>query len=126
MQFVFNSNRIRSLYLTPQSPDGTISVPDSGKAEKGTSMGALIRIGDCVKIPDGRIVRVRERLTGAYKVRVRSKTSKTHQFLIFPVDQLKLVDCPKGWMSREGYNRYLKITLAKMEKRLAARRRSKK
>lgn len=126
MQFVFNSNRIKSLYLTPQSPDGTISVPDSGKAEKGTSMGALIRIGDCVKIPDGRIVRVRERLTGAYKVRVRSKTSKTHQFLIFPVDQLKLVDCPKGWMSREGYNRYLKITLAKMEKRLAARRRSKK
>ncbi len=77
-------------------------------------MAALIRIGDCVKIADGRIVRVRR------------KTGKTHQFLIFPVDQLKLVDCPKGWMSREGYNRYVKLTLAKMEKRLAARRRSKK
>jgi len=89
-------------------------------------MAALIRMGDCVKIPDGRIARVRERLTGKYKVRVRRKTGKTHQFLIFPVDQLKLVDCPKEWMSREGYNRYLKITLAKMEKRLAARRRSKK
>jgi GTP-binding protein EngB required for normal cell division len=89
-------------------------------------MAALIRIGDCVKIPDGRIARVRERLTGKYKVRVRRKTGKTHQFLIFPVDQLNLVDCPKGWMSREGYNRYLKITLSKMEKRLAAGRRSKK
>jgi GTP-binding protein EngB required for normal cell division len=77
-------------------------------------MAALIRIGDCVKTPDGRIARVRR------------KTGKTHQFLIFPVDQLNLVDCPKGWMSREGYNRYLKITLSKMEKRLAAGRRSKK
>lgn len=89
-------------------------------------MAALIRIGDCVKIADGRIARVREGWTGKYSVRVRRKTGKTHQFLIFPVDQLKLVDCPKGWMSREGYNRYLKITLAKMEKGLAARRRSKK
>jgi hypothetical protein len=89
-------------------------------------MAALIRIGDCVKIPDGRVARVRERLTGKYKVRVRRKTSKTHQFLIFPVDQLRLVDCPEGWMSREGYNRYLKITLAKMGKRLAAGRQPKK
>lgn len=77
-------------------------------------MAAFIRIGDCVKIPDGRVARVRERLTGKYKVRVRRKTGKTHQFLTFPVNQLKLVDCPKGWMSREGYNRYLKITLTKM------------
>jgi len=89
-------------------------------------MAALIRIGDCVELPDGRIARVRERLTGKYKVRVRRKTSKTHQFLIFLVDQLKLVDCPKGWMSREGYDRYFKITLAKMEKRFVARRQSKK
>lgn len=89
-------------------------------------MAALIRIGDCVKIPDGRVARVRERLTDKYKVRVRRKTSKTRQFLIFPVDQLKLVDCPKGWMSREGYNRYLKMTLAKMGKRLAAGRQPKK
>ena len=85
-------------------------------------MATRIRMGDCVKIPDGRIARVRERVKGKYRVRVRLKTSKTHQFLIFRVDQLELVDCPKGWMSREGYNRYLKITLAKMKKRIVAKR----
>jgi hypothetical protein len=89
-------------------------------------MAAFIRIGDCVKIPDGRVARVRERLTGKYRVRVRRKTGKSHQFLTFPVNRLKLVGCPKGWMSREGYNRYLGITLAKMKERFAARRLSKK
>ena len=89
-------------------------------------MTTRIRIGDCVKIPDGRLARVRERVTGKYKVRVRRKTSKTHQFLIFAVDQLELVDCPKGWMSREGYNRYLKITLAKMKERIVAKQKAKR
>ena len=89
-------------------------------------MATRIRIGDCVRIPDGRIARVRERVTGKCKVRVRRKTSKTHQFLIFPVDRLKLVDCPRGWMSREGYNRYLKITLAKMKERFAAKKKDKR
>ncbi len=89
-------------------------------------MVARIRIGDCVKIPDGRLARVREKFTGKFKVRVRRKTSKTHQFLIFPVHQLELVECPKGWMSREGYNRYLKITLAKARQRTAAKRKAKK
>jgi hypothetical protein len=27
------------------------------------------------------------------------------------------VECPKGWMSPEGYNRYLKTTLAKLRAR---------
>lgn len=86
-------------------------------------MAKGIRMGDCVKIPDGRIARVRGRVRGEYKVRVRRKTSKTHQFLTFPVDQLELADCPKGWMSREGYNRYLRVTLAKMEERMGDKRR---
>jgi len=85
-------------------------------------MAKGVRTGDCVKIPDGRIARARERVRGKHKVRVRRKTSKTHEFLIFPVDQLELVDCPKGWMSREGYNRYLRVTLAKMKKRIADKR----
>ncbi len=89
-------------------------------------MATRIRIGDCVRIPDGRIARVRERFTGKLKVRVRRKTGKTHQFLILPVDRLKLVNCPKGWMSREGYNRYLRITLAKMKERAAAKRKAKR
>ncbi len=89
-------------------------------------MATRIRMGDCVKIPDGRVARVREKFTGKFKVRVRRKTSKTHQFLIFPVQQLELVECPKGWMSREGYNRYLKITLAKARQRTAAKRKAKK
>lgn len=82
-------------------------------------MGKSIQIGGCVKIPDGRIGRVREKLKDlTYRVRVRRKTSKTHQFLAFPAKMLRPVKCPKGWMSVEGYNRYLKKTLAKMRKRM--------
>jgi hypothetical protein len=54
-----------------------------------------------------------------YRVRVRRATSATHQFLIFAAQDLKRVDCPKGWMSPEGYVRYLKVTLAKMRQRQA-------
>ncbi len=81
-----------------------------------------IQIGGCVKIPDGRIARVRQKLGKRYKVRVRRKSSKTHQFLLFDSKQLKPVKCPKGWMSPAGYNRYLKATLAKMKLRLARKR----
>jgi hypothetical protein len=50
-------------------------------------------------------------------VRVRRKTSQTHQFLEVAQKDLRKVTCPKGWMSPEGYNRYIKITLAKMRAR---------
>jgi len=72
-----------------------------------------------VKIPDGRVARVRGRSSGKYKVRVRRQTGATHQFLMLSAGQLRRVDCPPGWMSPAGYNRYLKITLAKMRRRLA-------
>jgi hypothetical protein len=42
-----------------------------------------IGMGDCVRIPDGRIGRVREFSKGKYRVRVRRMTSATHQFLTF-------------------------------------------
>jgi hypothetical protein len=83
-----------------------------------------IRNGDCVKIPDGRIARVREKSRGRYKVRVRRPTSATHQFLWFPANALEPVACPTGWMSPTGYNRYLKITLAKMRQRMERKPRS--
>ena len=73
-----------------------------------------IKLGDCVRIPDGRIARVRLIYKGIYKVRIRRKTSNSNQFLNFREEELIKVDCPKGWMSPEGYNRYLKITLEKM------------
>jgi hypothetical protein len=76
-------------------------------------------VGDCVRIQDGRIGRVREVSGGKYRVRVRRATSATHQFLLFAASDLKRVDCPKGWMSPEGYARYLKVTLAKMRQRQA-------
>jgi hypothetical protein len=79
-----------------------------------------LRPGDCVKIPDGRTGRVRESSKGKYKVRVRRKTSETHQFLDFRRRDLELVECPQGWMSPAGYNRYLRKTLAKMRERLAS------
>ncbi len=81
-----------------------------------------IRPGDCVKTPDGRIGRVRGKSGGKYRIRVRRKTSNTHQFLLFDAGQLRPIDCPSGWMSPSGYNRYLKETLRKMRGRLAKQR----
>ena len=82
-------------------------------------MGATIREGDCVRLPDGRIGRVRECSRDSCTIRVRRTTSKTHQFVDVSVSQLKRVECPKGWMSPEGYKRYLAVTLAKMRERRA-------
>ena len=80
-------------------------------------MSRPIRIGDCARIPDGRVGRLGEKSVNGYNVRVRRMTSKTHQFLLFSRSEIKPVDCPRGWMSPDGYNRYLKITLAKMRRR---------
>lgn len=76
-----------------------------------------IKQGDCVQTPDGRIARVRDCIEGAYRVRVKRKTSRAHQFLEPRKEDLTKVKCPKGWMSPEGYNRYLKVTLDKMRLR---------
>jgi hypothetical protein len=76
-----------------------------------------IHKGDCVKVPDGRIGRVREVKGEAYRIRLKRETSDTHQFVTYSGNELKKVDCPKGWMSPEGYNRYLTKTLAKMKER---------
>ncbi len=73
--------------------------------------------GDCVRLPDGRIARVRECRARTCRVRVRRTTSRTHQFLELPVGELTRVECPKGWMSPSGYERYLAVTLAKMHER---------
>jgi hypothetical protein len=87
-------------------------------------MARAWRVGDCVRIPDGRIGRVREVSGGKYRVRVRRTTSATHSFLTFAAKDLKRADCPKGWMSPEGYARYLTATLAKMRRRQAGSGRS--
>jgi hypothetical protein len=87
-------------------------------------MAHALHVGDCVRIPDGRIGRIREVSGTKYRVRVRRKTSATHQFLIFAAKDLKRVPCPQGWMSPAGYSRYLIVTLAKMRQRRAASRRS--
>ena len=87
-------------------------------------MGRTIRVGDCVRIPDGRVGRIREVSGRKYRVRVRRPTGTTHQFLMFAAKDLKRVACPKGWMSPEGYVRYLTATLAKMRQRQARSRKS--
>lgn len=76
-----------------------------------------MQLGDCVKVPDGRIGRVRDIKKDDVRVRVMRMTSHTHQFLWCKKTELEIVACPKGWMSPEGYNRYLKITLAKMKQK---------
>jgi len=56
------------------------------------------------------------------RVRVRRKTSATHQFVAVRATTLRRVECPKGWMSPQGYARYLRVTLGKMRTRLARKR----
>ena len=85
-------------------------------------MAKALRVGDCVRIPDGRVGRVRDFSGGEYRVRVRRTTSTTHQFLTFAGKDLERADCPKGWMSPQGYARYLSATLAKMRQRRATSR----
>ncbi len=80
-------------------------------------MDAALKLGSCVKTPDGRIGRVRSKSKDKYEVRVRRTTSKSHQFLFFSAKDLEVTSCPKGWMSIDGYNRYLRKTLAKMRER---------
>ena len=87
-------------------------------------MARTFHLGDCVRIPDGSIGRVREVLRGMYRVRVRRTTSATHQFLMFAAKDLRRVDCPKGWMSLTGCVRYLKVTLAMMRQRQARSRKA--
>src|SRR5437870_5715908 len=81
-----------------------------------------LAVGDCVRIRDGRIGRVRAIEQGEYRVRVLRRTSPTHQFLVLKAGQLKHVTCPKGWLSPEGYRSYLKPTLAKMRQRQPTKR----
>lgn len=89
-------------------------------------MAELFAVGDCVRIPDGRIGRVREVAGRRYGLRFRRQTSKTHQFVLFAPEDLERVDCPKGWMSPEGYARYTEATLARMKEREAAKRRGRR
>ncbi len=81
-----------------------------------------IRVADCVRLPDGRIGRVRAIRGSNVRVRVRRRTSPTHQFVLVRATALRRVECPKGWMSPTGYARYLRITLAKMRARVARKR----
>jgi hypothetical protein len=80
-------------------------------------MARKIKPGDCVKIADGRVARVREVGGRSTKVRVRRKTSATHQFLLLNTADVERIECPEGWMSPAGYNNYLRKTLAKMRER---------
>jgi hypothetical protein len=87
-------------------------------------MAKNVHVGDCVRVPDGRVGRVRQKIAHKYRVRLRRTTSATHQFLMFAVKDLERVDCPKGWMSPTGYTQYLKKTLAKMRDRRSAARKT--
>jgi hypothetical protein len=86
-------------------------------ARESLTMARSFELGECVRIPDGRIGRVRDRQHGLVRVRVRRRTSATHQFLHFRPSELTRVACPEGWMSPAGYTRYLRTTLAKMRDR---------
>jgi hypothetical protein len=85
-------------------------------------MAAKFQIGDCVRVRDGRIGRVRARRGRRLRIRVRRRTSETHQLLLLAPSALRLVECPTGWMSPAGYRGYLRTTLAKLRARLRARR----
>jgi hypothetical protein len=94
-------------------------MPTRPGSRGGPVLARTFRVGDCVRVPDGRTGRVRAVARGTYRVRVRRTTSATHQFLTFAAADLRRIDCPEGWMSPEGYARYLKVTLGKMRQRQA-------
>ena len=83
-------------------------------------MAHRFAVGDCVQVSDGRVGRVRAVEAGQYRIRVQRRTSKSHQFLHLRAAELSRIDCPRGWMSPEGYRRYLKPTLAKLRERQRA------
>jgi hypothetical protein len=85
-------------------------------------MARRFAVGDCVRVPDGRVGRVRAVAARQYRVRVQRRTSKTHQFLLLRASDLSRVECPPGWMSPDGYRRYLKPTLAKQRERERTRK----
>lgn len=80
-----------------------------------------VRNGDCVRLEDGRIARVRGKRGALVRVRVKRWNSNTHQFLLVQPKDLELTACPKGWMSPDGYRRYLRVTLKKMRERISSR-----
>lgn len=80
-------------------------------------MSNKYRLGDCVRVPDGRVGRVRGYVGGKVRVRVRRRTSDTHQFILCRPGELRRTECPGGWMSPPGYRRYLRATLAKLRSR---------
>ena len=85
-------------------------------------MARRFAVGDCVRVPDGRVGRVRAVEARQYRIRVQRRTSETHQFLLLRASDLSRVECPPGWMSPDGYRRYLKPTLAKQRARQRKKR----
>lgn len=77
-----------------------------------------IKAGDCVKLLDGRTGRARNSEKSRYRVRVSRKNSKSHQLLWLTGVEITKIQCPDGWMSPEGYNRYIRKTLSKMKQRI--------
>jgi hypothetical protein len=83
-----------------------------------------MKLGDCVKLPDGRLGRIRGIRKNKVRVRVRRARGMTHEFVLLSSASLQKINCPKGWMSPEGYRRYLKVTLRKMRERQNRRTRA--
>lgn len=80
---------------------------------------ARIQPGYCVRLPDGRLGRVREVTAGGCKVRVRRPSGRSNTFLDFAESYLEVATCPKGWMSPIGYLRYLTGVHIALRKRQA-------
>ncbi len=57
-------------------------------------MRSTLREGDCVRLADGRIGRLRGRKGALFKVRVRRRTGKTQQFLMVEGGKLRRIACP--------------------------------
>lgn len=64
---------------------------------------ALVKAGDCVRIPDGRPGRVREREGAKFLVRVRRRGQTSNELLLFGSRDLRKIEPPSGWMTAEGY-----------------------
>jgi len=78
---------------------------EPGAAEEEEEAMAQLQRGECVRLTDGRPGRVRQKVGGKFRVRVRRAGGKTDELLLLGRREIEKIDPPSGWMSVEGYNR---------------------
>jgi hypothetical protein len=71
-----------------------------------SSRASSIRSGVCVRLSDGRIGRVQRAHEGCVDVSTTRRRTGTTEVLELEPREVKVIACPPGRMSPEGYRRF--------------------